>query len=1026
MLNAPQTQRMLRQLRRLLPTYEPKEFTPLAPVDFSLLETKEELFAPPETGYAPIAPGQSWGQREAFGWFRATVTPPADRKGQALYLLPHFGGTEAMLYVNSMPYGILTAQNGNHYAPCLTPCWDGAPLDVAVEVYTGHHVPGTQPLQNDPPPPETYVYCGADLCSKDELVIGFIMDLRVLLELADNLPATDYRRAQVLTCLTEVFRCTVASPDDAPEEQWRASLEQARAAMAPCLAVKNGPSMPTAGMMGHSHMDTAWLWPTKVTLKKCARTYSNQLALMDQYPEHRFFQSSAYHLEWLRRYYPALFERLGEKIREGRYEPNGGVWIECDCNIPSGESMVRQFLWGQRYTEKWFGYRSNTFWLPDTFGYNAAIPQIMKGCGVDYFVTTKMSWNDTTRFPWETFWWEGIDGTRVFTHFSNVVTWPSPEELISRFLPEEGNLTVKEKRITDRRLLPYGFGDGGGGPMFEMLETARRCRDLAGCPKVEIVNAGDFLREMEATAVDPPTHRGELYLELHRGTLTNQHTIKRNNRKAEIALHDLELAEVLTAVEAARPADQSAIDPLWETLLVNQFHDILPGTCIQPAHEQAEREVAGVIADAQAAARALLTTEDSGSVTLLNPLGFAREDTLYLPAEQLPRAAGAVYQPTETVEGAPCWAVDGVTLPGFAAATYPVETAPAATGASPFRYDGNTLETPFAALTFDENGFIASFLDKRLDRELRAADGLPLNTFLFGEDMPADWDNWDVDADLQLKLAPAGELLSRQVVSDGAVEFRLRSEYRLSEKTTLTQDLVCHARSPRIDFETVIRWQDRHRFLKAAFDLDFRADFARNEIQFGHVLRPTTRNTEQEQAKFEVCNHRWTDLSELDQGAAVLNDCKYGVTVEGGSIRLSLHKGGCRPDDRGDAGTHRFTYSFFPHAEGFSPAVVREAQLLNLPPVAVSGSHPLASLCTVDKPNVLLDTVKPCQDSDRAFILRLYESAGVHTRAALSIPAARSIQPCSMLEEPQGEPLPGGECQLTLTPFHVQTLKITY
>ncbi len=1026
MLNAPQTQRMLRQLRRLLPTYEPKSFTPLAAVDLELAQTREELFAPPQTGYAPIAPGETWGQKEAFGWFRARIVPPADRKGQALYLLPRLGGAEGMIYVNQVPYGILTQQNGNHYAPCLTPCWDGEPLDVAVEMYTGHHVPGTQPLQNDPPPPETYVYQGAELCQKDEEVIGFVMDLRVLLELADSLPDTDYRRAQVLTCLTEVFRCTVASPDDAPEDQWRASLAQARRVMAPCLAVKNGPNAPTAGIMGHSHMDTAWLWPTRVTLKKCARTYSNQLALMDQYPEHRFFQSSAYHLEWMRRYYPALFERLSERIREGRYEPNGGVWIECDCNIPSGEAMVRQFLWGQRYTQKWFGYRSNTFWLPDTFGYNAAIPQIMKGCGIDYFVTTKMSWNDTTRFPWETFWWEGIDGTRVFTHFSNVVTWPSPQELISRFVPEDGPLTVKEKRVTDHRLLPYGFGDGGGGPMFEMLETARRCADLAGCPKVEFVNAGDFLREMEATAVEPPVHRGELYLELHRGTLTNQHTIKRNNRKAEVALHGLELAEVLTAVREGRPASQEAIDPLWETLLVNQFHDILPGTCIQPAHEQAEREVAQVIARAGEQTRQLLAGEDRAGVTLLNPLGFEREDTQYLPAELLPRAEGAVYQATETVEGAPCWAVDGLRLEGFAARAYLVETAPVSAGESPFRYDGRTLETPFATLTFGENGGIESFFDKRLGRELRARDGLPLNTFLVGEDLPADWDNWDVDADLQLKLAPAGALTERRVISDGAVEFRLRSVYRLTEKTTVTQDLVCRARSPRIDFETLVDWHDRHRFWKAAFDLDLRADFARNEIQFGHVLRPTTRNTEREQAMFEVCNHRWTDLSELDQGAAVLNDCKYGVTVEGGSIRLSLHKGGCRPDDRGDAGLHRFTYSLFPHAEGFSAAVIREGELLNLPVIAGVGSRVLEPLCSVNRENIVLDTVKPCQDTGRAFILRLYEAAGVHTRATLKAACALGFQGCNLLEEPVGEPLSGKETVLDFTPFEVKTVKISY
>lgn len=1021
MLNPAQTQRMLSKLRRLEETYRPYGFETISSLDFSVLETEEELFTPPDTGaYRPLHVGDPWGIPRGYGWFRTSFTPEKELLGKALYLYPHWGGAEGLLYVNGFPKGIFTLQNGNHSVACLTVSWDGSPLELSVEMYTGHHVIGTQPLENGAPPPERYRYEGAEAVTKNETVLGFLFDLHVLRELAEQLPESSFRRAGVLNCLTQVFQTVEQAPADCPRQVWESALEKARAIMAPCLAAKNGSSAPYAGMVGHSHMDTCWLWPWKVTLKKCARTYANQLNLMEQYPEHRFFQSSAYHLELMRRYYPGLFTALSEKIREGRYEPNGGVWVECDCNVPSGESIVRQFLWGQRFTQKYFGYRSNCFWLPDTFGYSAALPQIMKGAGVDYFVTTKLSWNDTTRFPWETFRWEGMDGSRVFTHFTVIQNWPTPGSLIPVMDGTEGPNAMPEKRVTNRRLLPYGYGDGGGGPMFEMLELARRCKDLEGCPKVEIVSAGDFLRDMERTACDPPVYRGELYLELHRGTLTNLHQIKRNNRKAEVALHNLELVQVLSALRDGKSPSEEPVSPLLETLLLNQFHDILPGTCIQEVHEEAERQVADVIEKTEAMTCSLLETGDAGTVTLLNPLGFTRRDTVYLSTRY--PLAGFPAQRTENLMGEALWAVDGVELAPLAAAAFPLGD-PELREDSPFVWDGKTLSTPFAHLSFDENGQIESFYDLRLSRELRDPQKLPLNTFLFGEDMPAAWDNWDVDADLQMKLLPAGKLVSREIVSQGAVEFRLRSVYRLTEKTVLRQDMIFHASSPRVDFETELAWHERHHFLKAAFDLDLFCSHARNEIQFGCCLRPTTRNTPQEQAMFEVCNHRYTDLSEPDQGAAVLNDCKYGVSVEGGSIRLSLHKGGCRPDDRGDAGLHRFTYSFFPHAEGFGPRVVQEGYLLNFPPVQALGSRPMESLASVDRDSVILETVKPCEDRENAFILRLYESVGAHTSVTLSCPAAGSLQLCNLLEEPLEDTVPGNRRTFSLRPFQILTVK---
>lgn len=1027
MLNPVQTQRMLIKLKRLQRSYTPYMFTPVTALDFTLFETTDELFGVPENvDFKPISKGSEWGSARSFGWFKTEFTPDKELLGKKLYLYPHFGGAEGMLYLNGTPRGIFTLQNGNHYVSCITTCCDGAPIQLAVEMYTGHSIPGCAPLVTDPPMPSHYTYGGAEICLRNETVAGFLFDLDVLCQLVENLPETDFRRAEVINCLTEVYRAVVQSPEDSTEEEWTASLTKARECMAPCLAAKNGPSAPTAGMIGHSHMDTAWLWPTKVTLKKCARTYSNQLNLMDQYPEHTFFQSSAFHLEWIRRYYPKLFEQLAEKIAEGRYEPNGGVWVECDCNVPSGESMVRQFLWGQRYTQRFFNYRSNCFWLPDTFGYNAAIPQIMKGCGIDYFVTTKISWNDTTRFPWETFYWEGLDGTRVFTHFTDIETTPAPQDLLRRLNSTVGATAMPEKRITNHRLLPYGHGDGGGGPRFEMLETARRCEDLEGCPKVKHVKVSEFLQEMEREACSPPVHRGELYLELHRGTLTNLHEIKRNNRKAEVALHNLELAEVLTAKKEKRPADEEKITPLTEIMLINQFHDILPGTCLQEVHELTEKQMTEMIQTANKQTAELLFSDETDSLTLLNTLGFARIDTVYLHSEKAPADPALTLQKTENVEGEPMWAVSGIKLPALGSVSVKLSDSAESTKGSAFKFDGKLLETPFAKITFNDNGGIESFFDIGLQRELRDIGKLPLNTFLMGEDVPVNYDNWDVDADIELKLAPIGKLVSQRVVSDGQAELRIRSEYTLTEKTSLRQDMVFHANSPRIDFETTVDWHDRHRFLKTAFDLDLRSDYARNEIQFGCCLRPTTRNTEQQQAMFEVCNHRYTDISEPNQGAAVLNDCKYGVTVEGGSIRLSLHKGGCRPDTRGDAGHHLFTYSFFPHNGGFGADVVKEGYMLNFPPVQSMGTAKFESLASVSCDNVIIDTVKPCEDSEKAYILRLYESTGSHCGTVLSSCDATGMQLCNLLEEPQSDIENGDRLELTFRPFEIKTVKVFY
>ena len=610
-----------------------------------------------------------------------------------------------------------------------------------------------------------------------------------------------------------------------------------------------------------------------------------------------------------------------------------------------------------------------------------------------------------------------MDGTSVLTHFNRTHIGPDPESYRLETYGEDG---MMEKRVAPLRLFSYGKGDGGGGPEFEMLESARRLEDLEGAARSGYISVSDFMKKLEKTMVNPTSYAGELYLELHRGTLTNQHTIKHNNRACEIALHNLELALVQTAVRAGKPADESPVAPMMNTLLVHQFHDILPGTCIHSVHEETYKAVGDAIDESRALTEATLKSEGT-TLTLYNPLSFDRADTLYLEG-RMDGVKGADTQVFTDLNGCEMTAVSGLTLPALGSLT--VEPASKTEKASPFRMDGNRLTTPYADVTFDENGAMRSFVDRKTEREL--VGGLPFNTFIMTEDLPAGWDNWDIDADEEDKFKPVGKLLSREIVSDGAVELRIRSRWQLSEKSAIAQDMVFDANSPLVSFDTVMDWQDDHRFLKVAFDTALRCDGVRNEIQFGCIRRSNHRSTSVEMARFEVCNHKYSDLSELGGGIAVLNDSKYGISVREGSMRLSLHKGGMRPDDHGDKGVHLCRYALLPHDAAFGvESVVRPAYAFNYPPVAVTGGTALPSLCRVDDPNVVIETVKPCEDTQNAYILRLYEAVGSYARAKLAFSHdVKALYDCNMLEEEQSTLEPAAP--IAFTPFKIRTIKVVY
>lgn len=1030
MLTEKQLERMLKKLERFETTLEPYLFRKAGETgDCRAFRTVTQHHEIPQDSYfCAIDKGYIWGSDSEYCWFRTTYTVPEELNGKDLFLRPHIGGYEALLWVNGEPFGtfcskIVFTGHGNHYCDLLRRgVKAGETLEIALEYYAGHAYQGCAPLEEAAPLSFTYEYAGMDICVKNHAIQEFYFDLRTMNQLAQVLPRESFRRAQVQNALYQMHQVLYYSPADCDWETFTSGLEQARPFMKTVLAQKNTENAPFAGLTGHSHMDTAWLWHVDETVKKCARTYANQLSLMEQYPEYTFVQSSAAHGDMLLRNYPSLFARIKEQVAAGRYEPNGGVWVECDCNITGGESMIRQFLWGQRFTRKHFQYTSNCFWLPDTFGYSAAIPQIMKGCGVDYFLTTKIAWNDTNDFPWDTFYWQGIDGTKVFTHFNKTHIWPDAEEIHERVVQD-----VKERTVTDQRLLSYGFGDGGGGPQFEMIEMAARCADLEGIPKAEHVLVGDFMRKLESRVQNPNTYTGELYLELHRGTLTNQHEIKRSNRKAELALRDLEFFAVAQAVRNGAEASAKLAEPLYRLLLINQFHDILPGTCIPRAHKEAKEQNAHVISTARRMVEDFTKDSTPDAITVTNTLSFERRDPLFLNCPVGCIVDGAYEQQRYTdLDGNDLLIVSGVRIPAFSSVTLPlVQGEPEAGGA--FTVHENALETPFASIRFNEKGYMASFVDKRLDREL-VAPGCAFNTFLLAEDLPQSWDNWDVDADLECKFRDEATLLSRDVSSVGAAAVVISSTYRLTDKSTVMQDMFFFADSPEVRFDTLMDWQDDHRFLKTAFDTTVQQDFARHEVQFGYVKRPTTRNNSIEKAKFEVLNHKYSDISETRYGVALLNDCKYAVTAEGGSLRLSLHKGGTRPDFTGDHGLHRCVYAFLPHNCGFhAKAVVQPAYMLNIPAVASGGVYKMPALLHVDADTVIVEAIKPCEDGGRTFIVRLYEAEGAYTPCTLRLfDGVKNVQITNMLEEEQQNLGGAHEHKLVFRPFEIKTIRVAY
>jgi alpha-mannosidase len=769
---------------------------------------------------------------------------------------------------------------------------------------------------------------------------------------------------------------------------------------------------PTLIAAGHAHIDCAWLWPIEQTREKAGRTWSTVLRLMDRYPEYRFLASTPLQYEMVKERFPETFEGIRARVREGRWETAGGMWVEADCNLPDGESLARQMLVGTRYFEREFGVDTKVVWLPDTFGFTWALPTLMAAAGLPYFVTHKMSWSQTNRIPHDTFRWRGPDGSNVLAHFLCTPSlWPGERTTYNgTLLPSIARgawRRFQDRQFQKELLVAFGWGDGGGGPTIEMIEAGRRLKDLPGFPRVQMGRAREFFERLEEDLTgrtDIPVWDGELYLEYHRGTYTGQARQKLRNTLSQRLYHAAELyaASARALLGAAYP--RARLDEGWRLLLTNQFHDILPGSAISSVYVDAEADYQSLAAvgqdvlDTALDSLARAVNLDAEALVVFNPSPYPSATYLELP----PGTATGVSAPTQpTADGGLLVWCEGVPANGYQAIR--VASQPGSPAPGPLRASAREIESPFWQMEFDERGRMTRLWDKRNRREV-VPPGQLANRLVVFEDKPLNFDAWDIDAYFAAKPHEVDSLESVDVREAGPERAVVEFQWRIGERSHLTQRLCVYARSPRIDFVNDVDWQERQSLLKVAFPTGIRNRRATYEIQFGTIDRPTHENTSWEEAAFEVPAQRWADLSDAHYGVALLADCKHGYRVREDTLWLSLLKGAIDPDPDADRGQHRFTYSLLPHAAGLDE-VRRAAYGLTRPLLWRSesthtGPLPIQwSLASVTDPGVVVETAKWAEDEE-AVIVRLYEAdGGATTTATLALGVtAEAVDQVDLLE----------------------------
>lgn len=955
--------------------------------------------------FRPARLGEQFGPLWATFWFRAKCAVPKHWKGRRVDLL-WASHSEATLWMNGR-----SIQGLNHEpmsfdgstrpdATLLQKARGGESLSFQIEMacnklfgYDGDAAPYFNTIS-------PYVLDRADIALFDEEAWQLYHDFWILQQLeADADKGLDSAWAGKLLSELNLF---ANSYDPADRSTWK----PARKILDALYKCHNASSVHELSAIGHAHIDTAWLWPLAETERKCERTFSSQTAYMDAYPEYKFACSQAQQYAWIKRRNPDLYERIKRKVKAGQWVPVGGTWIEPDCNIPSGEALIRQFLFGQRFFKKEFGITCREFWNPDVFGYNGQLPQICRLAGITRFLTQKLSWNRFNKPQHHTFIWEGIDGSEVFTHF------PPADTYNANCAVPQLRLNARAYKDHDRSrhsLLVFGYGDGGGGPTRTMLETLRRARDLEGLPRTQIRSSAEFFDLLERDCTDRARMVGELYFEYHRGTYTSQAATKRGNRKSEILLHDIEFLATAAGTRGHEyPTDE--LDRLWKVVLTNQFHDILPGSSIQLVYDDAKRDYAMIERDGKALRADAVTSllGKSSETIAINTTSFERAEVGNDP------------------NGKPVW----VEVPSYGIA----KVSPSSMGipargttltiTKSRRASHYNLENRHLRATLSPGGDLLSLIEKSTNRESLTAPG---NQLLLYADTPTAWQAWDVDPfhlEQETPCPPAtGE---PKILSRDPLRVEIAFERAIGLKSRMRQTIRLDAESRRLEFHCETDWNEENKFLKVAFPVNARSMNATYEMQFGNTERPTHFNTSHDLARYEVPGHRWSDLSEHGFGVALLTESKYGFSTFGNTMRISLLRSPKHPDPQADMGKHTFAYAIMPHAGTWREAgVVAEAAKFNVPLIIAKGSAETTSFASTNDANLVIDTIKKAEDSN-ALIIRLYECHGARGTANLrcALPF-KSATFCNALEEDMSRAKSqNDEIQITYEPYKIITVKL--
>ncbi|XP_071004833.1 alpha-mannosidase 2C1 [Oncorhynchus clarkii lewisi] len=998
---------------------------PLESISSSLSQQRIPFLEAVKQNFEPYQVGDTFGPTWWTCWFKVSLRIPDSWRGKQVHLSWESDG-EAMVWRDEQPVQGLTKE-GEKTSYVLTECLeDDEPHSISLYVELACNSlfgAGRGSMIAAPDPDRKYSVQKAELVVFKSDVRELLTDLEMLVDMVKLLGEGEQRGYQALFTANEMVNlCEPTNPSSFPA---------ARSLAQKFFSQRNGESQHTVHAMGHCHIDSAWLWPYEETIRKCARSWVTVIRLMEKNPHMVFTCSQAQQFDWVKSWYPGLFSQIQHFVQKGQFIPVGGTWVEMDGNLPSGESMVRQFLEGQRFFKKEFGNYCKEFWLPDTFGYSAQLPQLMQGSGITRFLTQKLSWNLVNTFPHNTFFWEGLDGSQVLTHFPPGNSYEMKGKVEDLVNTVKNN---KDKGRANHSAALFGFGDGGGGPTQLMLDRLDRVQDTDGLPRVQMSSPDRLFSELEADSSLLCTWTGELFLELHNGTYTTQAQIKLGNRQCETLLHDVEVASSLAlCLDKTFQYPSEPLQILWRQLLLNQFHDVIPGTCIEMVVEDAMRyyqdirtvgtRLLRVSCRALGSEGTMTQTGDSDStatsVAVLNTLPWER-------TEVLPLTGGAPDHQQ------PCLALVTVPSVGVVSVRDATATKPVPLVSVKVQADGTVLmENGILRAVVNKDGCLASLYLVETNREA-ISHGCSGNQFVLFDDVPLYWDAWDVmDYHLQTRK-PVVEVVSPvQIASPGGLRGSVTFTLRISDKSTITQEIILDAMCPYVKFNTQVEWFESHKFLKVEFPVRVRSPNATYEIQFGHLQRPTHRNTSWDWARFEVWGHKWADLSEHGFGVSLLNDSKYGYSVHQNTMTLSLLRAPKSPDANADMGSHQFTYAVMPHTGTFQEAsVIQWAYNLNSPLRLIDhapGSHTVAwSAFSVSAAAVILETVKQAEDRKDGLVVRLYESHGssvsVYLTTGFPITEAWHCDLLERVDSSRPAPITASGISISFSPFQIVSL----